>query len=91
MKRAIATPPGQPTKYVELTKKQREARQAESEAALLAKLKDAYKYKREAEYPPIGDQLDAILKFIDNSRAAKPEETKSIIAKWKAIKEKYPK
>ena len=44
---------------------------------------DAYKYKRAAEYPPIGDQLDALWKG--------GAEAEAMLAKVQAVKQKYPK
>ena len=44
---------------------------------------DAYKAKRAAEYPPIGDQLDALWKG--------GAEAEAMLAKVQAVKQKYPK
>lgn len=44
---------------------------------------DAYKYKRAAEYPPIGDQLDALWKG--------GAEAEAMLAKVQAVKQKFPK
>ena len=44
---------------------------------------DAYKYKRAAEYPAIGDQLDALWKGGDAAA--------EMLAKVQAVKAKYPK
>jgi len=44
---------------------------------------EAYKYKRAAEYPPIGDQLDALWKGGDAAA--------EMLAKVQAVKNKYPK
>jgi hypothetical protein len=44
---------------------------------------NAYKYKRVAEYPPIGDQLDALWKGGDAAA--------EMLAKVQAVKTKYPK
>ena len=44
---------------------------------------NAYKSKRAAEYPPIGDQLDALWKGGDAAT--------EMLAKVQAIKTKYPK
>ena len=43
----------------------------------------AYKTKRAAEYPPIGDQLDALWKGGDAAA--------EMLAKVQAVKAKYPK
>jgi len=53
-----------------------------------------YAELRRNEYPNVGDQLDAILKFIDALGVADTEENAdmiSVITNWKAIKVKYPK
>ena len=44
---------------------------------------DQYKYQRASEYPPIGDQLDALWKG--------GEEAAAMLAKVQAVKAKYPK
>ena len=44
---------------------------------------NAYKTKRQAEYPPIGDQLDALWKGGDAAT--------EMLAKVQAVKIKYPK
>jgi hypothetical protein len=44
---------------------------------------NAYKYKRQPEYPPIGDQLDALWKG--------GEDAQEMLAKVQAVKAKYPK
>jgi hypothetical protein len=44
---------------------------------------EAYKYSRVAEYPPIGDQLDALWKGGDAAA--------EMLAKVQAVKVKYPK
>ena len=44
---------------------------------------EAYKYQRAAEYPPIGDQLDALWKG--------GAEAEAMLAKVQAVKAKYPK
>jgi hypothetical protein len=43
----------------------------------------AYKAKRAAEYPPIGDQLDALWKG--------GAEAEAMLAKVQAVKQKFPK
>jgi len=53
-----------------------------------------YKELRRNEYPNVGDQLDAILKYIDGLKVSDTEDNAdiiSIIADWNGIKEKYPK
>jgi hypothetical protein len=44
---------------------------------------DAYKFARAREYPPIGDQLDALWKG--------GAEAEAMLAKIQAVKDKYPK
>jgi hypothetical protein len=45
---------------------------------------DAYKYKRQAEYPPITDYLDGVVK-------GNQAQIDKYIADCLAVKEKYPK
>lgn len=51
-----------------------------------------YKQKRVSEYPEIGDQLDAIMKWVagENEITVTPE-LKSIAMKCMSVKAKYPK
>jgi hypothetical protein len=57
---------------------------AYDEAAVQAYIDaNAYKAKRVAEYPPIGDQLDALWKGGDAAA--------EMLAKVQAVKAKYPK
>ena len=46
--------------------------------------------KRASEYPAIGDQMDAILKYLDTLPDL-PAELRGIIAQWKAVKARNPK
>lgn len=46
---------------------------------------------RKSHYPSTGDQLDAILKWIDTLPGNKPSELQEIIEKWKSVKEEYNK
>lgn len=53
-----------------------------------------YAEKRVLEYPPIGDQLDAILKGFNQLRldgASLPADLDSIVNQWLAVKAKHPK
>jgi len=51
-----------------------------------------YKEKRALEYPNLGDQLDAIMKWVfTETEFEVPEELKSIAAKCMSVKSKYPK
>lgn len=81
MKRAKATPPGQPTKHVRMTSAEqfeREREEAENDAKRVA---TQYARDREAEYPSPQEQLDFIVKYgIEPYRAM-----------MQAIKDKYPK
>lgn len=45
--------------------------------------------RRRAEYPNIGDQLDALWKALDGKDL--PPEAAEIVKRIKAIKDKYPK
>lgn len=51
---------------------------------------DEYKRRRASEYDSIGDQLDAILRYLDPKNDLS-DELRSIITKWKNTKEKWPK
>lgn len=46
--------------------------------------------KRHPEYPPIGDQLDAIMKWVAGENNL-PQDLKDIAAQCIAVKAKYPK
>ena len=51
-----------------------------------------YQRLREADYPKIGDQLDAIMKWaFSETEIGLPDELKSIAAQCMAVKSKYPK
>jgi hypothetical protein len=67
-------------KYAAAEKQAKLAEKAEREAALAA---TAYQRQRAAEYPPIGDQLDALWKGGDAAAA--------MLAQVQAVKAKYPK
>ena len=54
-----------------------------SQAKQVELAKTAYQRQRAAEYPPIGDQLDALWKGGD--------EAASMLAQVQAVKAKYPK
>jgi|GEM_PF-6653461 len=61
------------------------AAQAEAE-------KMAYRDLRRAEYPDIGDQLDAIMKWLaTEGEFTVPAELKSLAMKCMSVKAKYPK
>lgn len=45
---------------------------------------------RKSHYPNVGDQLDAILKYLEN-KTDLPDELQNIINLWQATKTKYPK
>ena len=59
---------------------------------VIKKLKKSYRALRAENYPYIGDQLDALWKFIDNNKetfnVSEIEDTLNII---KQVKETYPK
>lgn len=48
-----------------------------------------YRHLRLMEYPSIGDQMDAIIKWLDGQNVS--GELAEIIGKCKAVKLKYPK
>lgn len=51
-----------------------------------------YQQKRMEEYPGMGDQLDAIMKWaFTEKEIGLPDELKSLAGKCMAIKGKYPK
>lgn len=57
---------------------------------------DATQYQRDRapEYPPIGDQLDALLKHLNYRRTQGDElvqELDDIIAEWLSVKSRHPK
>lgn len=52
---------------------------------------DASRASRLAEYPPIGDQLDAIMKWLSTeTEFGIPAELKSLAGKCMSVKAKYP-
>lgn len=62
------------------------------DAHLLSLKINEYKKKRIAEYPSIGDQLDAIMKWVSTEREISvPSELKSVAMKCMSVKAKYPK
>ena len=61
----------------------RDAEEAEEAAKQVELAKTAYQGQRAAEYPPIGDQLDALFKA-----GAFPADMVAIL---QAVKDKYPK
>lgn len=51
-----------------------------------------YQQKRRKSYPTVGDQLDAILKYIQSrGDAPKGSPIEKILTEWEAVKNKYPK
>lgn len=53
-----------------------------------------YKRDRAPEYPPIGDQLDALLKHLNYRRTQGDElvqELDDVIAEWLSVKSRHPK
>ena len=67
----------------------------DAEAAVKAAFKtEEYKEKRIAEYPDVGDQLDAIWKEINRQRLSGVNivsDADSVLGKILAVKKKYPK
>lgn len=66
------------------------------EAARIAdyELNEAYKDKRRAAYPPIGDQLDAVLKGFESLQSngeVLPSELVGLLMDWNDVKVLYPK
>ena len=56
---------------------------------------ELYKFKRQDEYPPIGDQLDAILKHLNymqmSGQTDLVKDLDDIVVRWLSVKSKYPK
>lgn len=78
----------------EIAARQAEAEQAEAEAAAYRAEMQATEYRRlrAAEYPPIGDQLDAIMKWLaTETEFGIPAELKSLAMTCMSVKSKYPK
>lgn len=68
----------------------------DEEAARLKAEYDSTQYKRDRapEYPPIGDQLDALLKHLNYRRTQGDElvqELDDVIAEWLSVKSRHPK
>lgn len=79
---------------VDMTPEEENALQAEWAVKTEELAKVAYKEKRLAEYPSLGDQLDAVLKqMVKLSKAgiALDPDMQAIVDKWQAVKIKYPK
>jgi len=58
--------------------------------------RDATQYQRDRapEYPPIGDQLDALLKHLNYRRTQGDDlvqDLDEVIAKWLSVKSRHPK
>lgn len=70
--------------------KQAAAIETEYQAYLAA---NAYQADRAEEYPPLGDQLDAIWKIVQaiNAGDSMPADALAVMAAVQAIKDKYPK
>ena len=84
-------------KVVKLTKaeeKKMATREIKHAKRLAREAKVAYKEARAREYPPVGDQLDAILHQLNNMRlqgVSMVQPVDDIIGKWLAVKQKHPK
>ena len=68
----------------------------DEETARLQAEHDSTQYKRDRapEYPPIGDQLDALLKHLNYRRTQGDElvqELDDVIAEWLSVKSRHPK
>lgn len=91
-KKVIASKPGEPHIELEMSDEEIAKRQAEERAWEQEKERyeqeEAYKDKRRAEYPPIGDQLDALYHAMDLGVLKKVD---GFYDKIKAVKDKYPK
>lgn len=94
MKKAIATKPGEPTKYVEMTTKEKNKRKKDESAELEKQRLYGYKDKRRAEYDSWEDQIDVILKQFKSLKSQNIElipECEELIQKRDLIKNKYKK
>lgn len=68
----------------------------DAEVARLQAEQNATQYQRDRapEYPPIGDQLDALLKHLNYRRTQGDElvqELDNVIAEWLSVKSRHPK
>lgn len=78
----------------DIAAREAESRQIEAEAAAREAERQATAYRdlRRAEYPDIGDQLDAIMKWLaTESEFSVPAELKSLAMACMSVKSKYPK
>jgi hypothetical protein len=50
-----------------------------------------YRVKREGEYPPIGDQIDALWKALEPNKTKLPKEARDMMERVQAVKRKFPK
>ena len=94
MREGIATPPGQPTQYRDLTEEEVQTVTAAKKIADAEIQEELYKYQRESKYNSNGDQHDAILKQFklmrDNGIEIHPELSQQI-DDWLAVKTSFPK
>ena len=74
---------------------QRAIDEAKHQARLEEQAKIQYQLDRADEYPPIGDQLDAILKHLNYMQMRGEtnliKELDGVVGRWLAVKQKYPK
>jgi len=75
---------------VELTPEEIAARDAEVKEYKAREAKVAYRKRRAAGYPTIGDQLDVLWKWVSTMQDL-PDEVRGMANLIKDIKEKYPK
>jgi hypothetical protein len=71
-----------------------EAKEAEAKAHLAEEAKTQYQRDREPEYPPVGDQLDAIIKHLNYRRTQGEDlvqDLDNIVGAWLNVKSRYPK
>lgn len=54
-------------------------------------VKDDHAKRRAAEYPPIGEQLEAIWNALNTSGKPLPPETQAVFDRIATVKAKYPK
>jgi len=68
--------------------------EAEIERLEIEAAANRYREQRRAEYAPVGDQLDALLKHFNYRRTQGDEliqQLDDVIGDWLAVKSKYPK
>lgn len=90
MKKCVLNPETGLSEMVDLTDAEVAVAHETAERYLLKRAD--YRKLRQQEYPPIGDQLDAIMKWLaTETELTVPAELKSVAMKCMSVKAKYPK